>query len=1462
MRPPLERFSTPTRAWFSSAFEAPTDAQTGAWEAIGSGRNALVVAPTGSGKTLAAFLWSIDRLITAPAPAKKQRLRVLYISPLKALAVDVERNLRSPLTGIEAAAARLGVATTPLNVGVRTGDTPAEDRRKMLTAPPDILITTPESLFLLLTSQAREALRNIDAVIIDEVHAVAGSKRGAHLALSLERLDELLAQPAQRIGLSATVRPLDEVARFLGGPHPVDVVESSTHKQLDISVVVPVEDMNEPAANRADAKVEERTSIWPAVEERLVTHIRAHRSTIVFCNSRRLAERLCGRINEAAGTTIARAHHGSVAREQRMLIEEELKSGRLPCVVATSSLELGIDMGAVDLVIQIEAPSSVASGLQRIGRAGHHVGVVSRGIIFPKFRGDLLESAVVAERMRARDIESTRVPRNPLDVLAQHVVAMCSMEPWNVDALEALVRRAMPFADLPRSALESVLDMLSGRYPSDAFAELRPRVTWDRVTDELQARPGAQRLAVTSGGTIPDRGLFGVHLASDGTRVGELDEEMVYESRPGETFVLGASTWRIEDITRDRVIVSPAPGEPGKMPFWHGDAPGRPVELGRALGTFIREIGALDPPLAEQRARDAGLDDYAARNLLAYLSEQRDATGALPDDHTIVVERFRDELGDWRLCVHTPFGARVHAPWSLAIEARVRERLGLEAQTIYSDDGIVVRLPEADEAPPLETILFEPDEISDLVVEQVGGSALFASRFREAAVRSLLIPRRRPGQRTPLWQQRQRSADLMAVASSYGEFPVVLEAYRECLQDAFDLPALVELLAQIQRREISVVEVETQMPSPFASSLTFGYVGAFIYEGDAPLAERRAAALTLDRRILGELLGQEELRDLVDAAALAELELTLQRLTPERAIRDADDLHDALRTLGDLSADEVVGRTIDTAAAKEWLEQLVGTRRALVLRIAGEDRFTAIEDAARFRDALGTAMPVGVPEAFLAPVAAPLEDLVSRFARTHGPFGASDVAARLGLGAAVVERALRVLQASGRVVLGAFRPGGSEREWIDAEVLRILRRKSLAAFRKEVEPVEASALARFLPVWHGVGARRGGMDALLRAIESLQGAPLPASALERQVLGARGVGEDVSRLLDEVTASGEVVWTGTGALGPNDGWVVVALAEQAPLLLPDPLPGEPSPAASRVLEALRDRGALFFRDIGAALGSTDDRELLEAIWELVWSGHVTNDTIAPLRALVGTGSRAAVQSGRRRARPAMPARFGPPSGAGRWSLLPARETDRTRRSFAVAEQVLRRHGVVTRGTVVAERLSGGFAAAYQVMKAFEERGRARRGYFVEGLGGAQFAVHGAVDRLRHVAADRAPAVHVLAAADPANPFGATLPWPDRPGHRPGRKAGASVVLVDGSLALYVEKGGRSVLTFIEEPDGLARAVLARAVAALGDAVRDGRLGGLTIEKADGAPLPASGPLIDALAAAGFAVTPRGMRLRT
>jgi ATP-dependent Lhr-like helicase len=1496
-------FSPAVRAWFEASFPTPTPAQSQGWPAIAEGDHTLILAPTGSGKTLAAFLWGIDRLVRGERPAgAPDGTRVVYVSPLRALAVDVDKNLRAPIAGIRAAAERLGERFREPSVGLRTGDTPADVRRQMLRTPPDILITTPESLYLMLTSQARHTLRGVEAVIVDEIHSLVPTKRGAHLALSLERLVDICEAPPQRIGLSATQRPLDVVARFLGGgedpgagrrPRSVTIVDAGVRKPLDVEVVVPVEDMGElgqviegePASGNA-AAAPVRRSIWPAIHPRLLELVQAHRSTLIFVNARRLSERLATRLNElwhegenrsgeqdgtsppAGVDELVKAHHGSLSRERRLQIEDDLKTGRLRGLVATSSLELGIDMGAVDLVVQVESPGAVSRGLQRIGRAGHQVGEPSRGKLFPKHRHDLLEAAVVVQRMHDGLIESTRYPRNPLDVLCQQIVAMVALDDWKVDELAALVRRAAPFAELSDEVLDSVLDLLSGRYPSDDFAELRPRIVWDRVEGVVRGRAGAQRLAVTNPGTIPDRGLFGVFLP-DGARVGELDEEMVYESREGETFLLGATTWRIEEITFDRVVVTPAPGQPGKMPFWHGDRPGRPLELGRALGALVRELRAQPVAEAVERLRTAhGLDESAAANLVGYLDEQGDATGAVPDDRTIVVERFRDEIGDWRVCILSSFGAQVHAPWGMAIKARLAERWGVEVEMIWSDDGIAIRLPEAldDAGIGIDALTVDPEDAADIVVAELPGTALFASRFREAAARALLLPRRRPDRRTPLWQQRQRSADLLAVAGRYPSFPILLEATRECLNDVFDLPALREVLGDIRSRRVRVVEVETPHASPFAQSLLFGWIAVYMYEGDAPLAERRAAALALDRDLLDDLLGADELRELLDAGALADLELELQSLVEGRRARDPDEAHDLLRRLGPLSVGELDARSEGDQAAA-WVERLVAERRAFIAYIAGDERVAAAEDAGRLRDALGVAVPVGLPTVFTDSVEAPLVDLVGRFARTHGPFTTAQVAGRYGVTAERAAAGLGALVGAGRVVQGEFRPDGIEREWCDVDVLRQLRRRSLARLRHEVEPVDGATLTRFLGEWHGLGTSRQGVDALVDVLGQLQGAPLPASVLEAEILPAR-LAEYGAADLDALCTAGELVWVGAGAIGATDGRVRLVFRDQAGLLVPSASEADelPDGAVHRaLLDRLQQLGASFWSDLVQAVHEADlpydDATVLAALWDLVWAGMVTNDSLAPLRSFVGGKVRKA--AGRRRPSVGRLTRLGPPSAAGRWSLVAPLLDPRpspTELAHARAAQLVERYGVLTREAAMGEGTEGGFAGVYPVLRALEEKGRIRRGYFVAGLGAAQFALPGAVDRLRAARPasegggrrEPGPPV-VLAATDPAQPYGAALPWPDTAG-RPARAAGALVVLVEGEPVVFVERGGRSLWTFPaapEHPDWPE---------ALARRVEEGRVRSHEVQTVDGDPVRTS-PLADALRAAGFADGYRGLVMR-
>jgi ATP-dependent helicase Lhr and Lhr-like helicase len=1290
----------------------------------------------------------------------------------------------------------------------------------MLRQPPDVLITTPESLFLLLTSRARELLRSVDTLILDEVHAVAGTKRGAHLALSVERLEALAAQPVQRIGLSATQRPLEEIGRFVGGGRPIELVDAGVAKELDLEVVVPVDDMREPGEGREEGW--ETRSIWPSIYPALLDLVRAHRSTIVFVNNRRLAERLALRLNELAEEEVARAHHGSLAREQRTVIEEDLKAGRIPCLVATSSLELGIDMGAVDLVIQVESPKSVARGLQRIGRAGHSLGEVSRGRIFPKFRADLLESAVVVQRMRQGLIEETVIPRNPLDVLAQQIVAICADEDIEVAELHTLVRRAYPFADLSRAQLENVLDMLAGRYPSDEFAELRPRIVWDRTAGVIRGRPGSRRLAVTNAGTIPDRGLFGVFIAGEGgSRVGELDEEMVYEARAGQVIMLGASSWRIEEITRDRVLVTPAPGVPGVVPFWKGEGIGRPYELGEAIGVFTREL------LAQKEPHVADLDARAEANLLAFLHEQERATGAVPSDRTVVVERFRDEIGDWRICILTPFGARVHAPWAMAVGARLRESLGLEVQSIWSDDGIAFHLPDADTPPATDLFILDPDELEDIVLAEVGQTALFGARFRENAARALLLPRWRPGVRTPLWQQRLKAQGLLQVARKYSSFPIVLETYRECLQDVFDLPSLKRLLGRLRAREIDLVDVETASASPFASSLLFDYIATYMYEDDTPPAERRAQALSLDRDLLRELLGQEELRELINVDALADVEASLRPFP-----KDSEALHDLLRLRGDLR----VGEFDESHAAI-----LEAERRAFRLRIAGEERLVAAEDAGRYRDGLGLLPPSGLPDVFLEPVPAALRSLVARYARGRGPFTTGDASAWF---AVEVEAELRELERDEKLIRGELRPGGTEREWCDPDVLRRLRRASLAALRREVEPVEQAALGRFLPSWHGIGRRASLREALI----PLQSLALPVALWESEVLPRRVPGYRPEQL-DQLTASGELVWVGAGL-----DRVAVLFRDDAALLGRPAAAPAPEGEAPDAVRAALGGGALFWDGLLATTG-LDAEIALPALWDLVWSGEVTNDSWSPLRA---ERRYQAPRPDRRSRRFSRARAHRPSSTQGRWSLaaglFAGGEPDRR----ALAELLLERHGVVTRDSVRAEGIPGGYGAVYGELKALETLGSCRRGYFVEGLGGAQFALGGAVERLRELRPREGEEAEplVLAAADPAQPYGAVIPWPKRAGARAARVAGAHVVLLGGEPALFVERGGRSLVPLREPDDEWLRPALAALVAF----VKQGGAKRLAVERFDSQPVVET-DVMPLLVEAGFLAGPRRAVLR-
>lgn len=1598
MPPALRMFHPATRDWFASAFPSATPAQEQAWAAISQRQHTLVIAPTGSGKTLAAFLSAIDQLFLErdrhardemPATRQEQRARtrVLYISPIKALAADVQRNLQVPLQGVSAERARRGDPPVELSVAIRSGDTSAAERATLARRPPDILITTPESLFLMLTSAARDTLRNVHTVIIDEIHAVAGSKRGTHLALSLERLDRLLRAPAQRIGLSATVRPVDEVARFLGGDRAVTVVDPPSTRQLDVRIVVPVEDMADiPAHGRAEDGNDlpgRIGSIWPHVEASILDQILARRSTIVFTNSRGVAEKLTARLNElhaqrialederspaletqpeaygsfnggtaarstGAAPLIARSHHGSVSKEQRGEIEQALKSGELRCVVATSSLELGIDMGMVDLVIQVAAPPSVASALQRVGRAGHQVGGTSTGLVYPRTRRDLVDAAVAVDCMLDGRIEAIDPPRNPLDVLAQQTVAAVAMDTLEVEDWFASVRRAAPYRDLPRSAFDATLDMLAGRYPSDDFAGFRPRLVWNRDTGQLSARPGAKQLAVTSGGTIPDRGMYSVMLPegeerAGSRRVGELDEEMVHETRINDVIALGATSWRVQQITRDQVVVTPAPGRSARLPFWRGEGAGRPAELGAAIGAFLAELDA-DADLAQPAERGispglmarfqrCGLDRNAIDNMRNLLAEQREATGVLPTDRRLVVERCKDELGDWRIMLHSPYGRRVHDPWALAIAERIRERWHVDPAVVASEDGIMARIPDsAGRLPGAELFLFESERLLATVTAAVGGSALFAARFRECASRALLLPRRTPGRRSPLWQQRLRAGQLLDIARAYPDFPILIETARECLQDVYDLDALAALMQRLGEGTVQIAEVTTEVPSPFAANLLFGYVAEFLYGTDAPLAERRASVLSLDSGLLGDLLGQADIGELLDPRVVERVDGELQRQVPERRAKGREGIADLLRELGPLSEQQVAARLTDAnAEAPLHLQALEAERRVIRIRIAGAERWAAIEDAARLRDALAVALPRGVPKAFLDPVADPLGELIARFARTHAPFSTHDVAAEFGLGVAVVHAALERLAEQGKLLSGRF---GAARQfpvqaddgpephplargqWVSEEVFRRLRVRSLQAAREATRPVPREAYVRLLLEQHGLlpdmaghAATRNsassapgsllGTDGVARVIEQLAGVALPVSVWESQVLPAR-VRDYSPGMLDELLATGNVAWAGHGRLGDDDGLVSLHLQEFAVETLPS-LPGEAHvatlpPQHRAILAVLAGGGGYFARQLAVAVQRGLDEEgtvrpasadlsaesFHAALWELAWAGHVTTDIWSPLRALPGvhTSQRPRVASASRRQQRALAGRrmmqpepaaslaaqgssaFAAPSLAGRWSLLQRGHASDTVRALALAEGLLDRHGVVTRGAAVAEDVAGGFPALQQVYRGMEDAGRVLRGRFVEGLGGAQFAERTTVDRLRGLAEPASsrgfPVAIALSVLDPANPYGSVLAWPAHSSKlRPVRRPGALVVIADGHLRMYLAQGGRNLLVYFDaEAPGMLE-TLASASQALAAALRRGRRLSFTLERVNDEAVN-RGPLADALRAAGFRGAPRGL----
>ena len=1670
----MERFSEVVRTWFAGEFEAPTAVQARAWGAIAEGDNVLVIAPTGSGKTFASFLWAVDRLMVQKSQALAagdpwaKGVRTLYVSPLKALGADIERNLQRPLEAIAAAEGCRTGSAAAIATAQRTGDTTADERRRIQRNPPDILITTPESLYLMLTSQAREVLRTVQTVIVDEVHALADDKRGAHLSLSLERLDALLAAPAQRIGLSATVEPVETVARFLGGIHPVTVIDGGARPALGIQVDVPVADMTAipaygggkgipgaPAPRRAPLEVAWKSdralraameqgspgasapdsrlgssSIWPHIEAAILDQVLAHRSTIVFVNSRGLCEKLTARLNElyaqrrgfsspsavsagygsALGSeaveppaayrsdmgssgslvsppeeAIAKAHHGSVSKEKRRAVEAALKRGELPCVVATSSLELGIDMGDVDLVLQVAPPPSVSSGLQRIGRANHRVGAASEGIIYPRTRAEIIDAAVVSEGMAQGRIEPIRPVSNPLDVLAQQTVAAVAMEDWEADGWYRLVTRSANFDGLPRSAFDAVLAMLAGSINSGDLAEFSPRLRWDRATGMLKARPGSQRLAVTAGGTIPDRGMFSVVLPEgDGSgrrRVGELDEEMVMESRVGDVIALGTSTWRIAEITGDRVIVEPAPGRSARLPFWHGEAIGRPLDLGRARGAFIRALdGALASPSDEgggigsaaadralealdpgfrRRLEAAGLGSRAQANLASLAILQREATGALPTDRTLVVEQCQDELGDWRIILHSPFGRRIHEPWALAVAARLKATAGLEVPVMAGDDGLVLSLPLTVESlPGAELFRFDAGELQASVKAALGHTALFAARFRECAARALLMTPPQPGRRSPLWQQRLKGGKLLEAARREGNFPIMAEAARECLQDVFDMEGLGALMEAIADGSVVLHEARTAVPSPFGASLVFGYVGEHLYEGDLPHAERQASLLSIDPALLGELLGGADPFSLLDPSVLAATEAQLQHWAEGWQARNAEDLWDVLRELGPLTEAEAAERSLAGSDVPAWLASLEAERRVFCFQRESRRLWAVADDGPRLRAVLGIALPPwleaqGVAGPEPAP-SAPLDGLAARFARTHGPFSEGDLARRLALGGALVREALLRLEGEGRLVRSCCDDGEL---WCSAAVLGKLRSRSRTRAMEASRPVSAAAYMDFLLKRQGIGeeAPRPPLDALAEALALYEGVFLEASLWESAVFPARIPGYR-PELLDELVSSGDVLWVGrVSGRGPSAsdgirsrgegkgaaaGREIAFYPADSPLA-PSPVnlaeaPWEPlQPMAAvqegapvsegdadglgrRVLRLLADQGPLAFPALCTALRDPlpEPAAVASALEGLTAQGAVTSDSpafirawdsfdaaafggnagavpAAPSRRARSRRSSSVYAQAKRQARQQAAARVQGRAAlqgalAGRWAALAPNQASATLEALATVESLLDRYGVITRPIALLDGLAGGLQSIYPVLRAMEDAGDLLRGVFVEGLGPVQFAARETVEALRAAApagaAGPLPAgeasaalprdLRIIAADDPANLYGAALPWPPLAALAPegsaapsrkakaARRSGALVVLGAAGPVLYAAPNLRSVMAFADDEALLAAAierlaayVRVRAKQAGGRDLRAKRV----VETLNGVPI-LSLPACALFEEAGFVRQPDGMRL--
>jgi ATP-dependent helicase Lhr and Lhr-like helicase len=1476
------------RQWFDETLGAPSAPQVRGWPAIASGAHTLILAPTGTGKTLAAFLWELNALIErgqeAPLP---NAVQILYVSPLKALGNDVHVNLERPLAQLRDRFEAAGQVFPEIRVAVRSGDTSPSARARMLRKTPHILITTPESLSILLTTErGRGIFPGVRAVIVDEIHAVAGGKRGAHLALTLERLDTLCRHAGvdapQRIGLSATQRPLDEVARFLGGCDPaealsaeprfreVTIVDCGLVKPMDVSVRSPVPDL---------ARV--NGSVWPSVAELALQAIRGARTTLVFVNNRGQAERMAARINTLAGVEVARPYHGSLARERRLALERALKAGELPALVTTSALELGIDIGSVDLVLQLQSPKRVSAAVQRIGRAGHSIGDISRGVIVPTFRDDLVESIAVVQAVRAGEVEPTRVPQNALDVLAQTLVAIASTTEGpsspdvgtTADEAFRIVRSAYPYHRLSRAAFEETLGMVSGKYPSELAAELQPRITWDRTTGRITGTRGSRMTAVISGGTIPDRGLYTVNLA-DRTRLGELDEEFVHESRVGDVFQLGSSTWRINTIEHDRVIVTPAPGAPARMPFWHGEFMARSIELSRRVGALRRE-SSVSQASDEEFAAEHECDVSSATTLRSYVAEQRAATGVVPDDRTFVVEHFRDEVDAVRVVIHAPVGARVTAPWGMALAQRAREVLGgnADVQVQTSDDGLMLRLPNLGGEPPVRALFaLTSEEARRRVLEEVGTTPLFGARFRMNAARALLLPRSVGRRRMPLWLQRLRASDLLETVRQFPSFPILVETYREVLQDAFDLDALSEVLRAITEGQVGVRYVETERPSPFASGLQFGFVMDWLYVDDTPRAERAAASLAIDQELLDDIMGGIGSGDPVaDAAlerAIQEIVAVRSGTSPGRRARTADELAHWLSRAGDLTPAELRLRVADP---DRWIdgidpmEALLASGRA-VATPAAWGRIVLAEDVPRYEHS-GEA---GVRREILA-----------RYLAIAGPVTLETILARYPWPRAWVERRLAEWETARTLVRGVFPGGDGAAQWCSRRIIERARRRALAALRAEIDATDLPTFAAFLGRWQHVDARDrlSGERGVARVLEQLDGLPRPGAAWERDYLPSRVADYDQA-WLSHLATLGAVVWAGA----PPGGEVrFFARGEGALWRRPEEVALSDNAAAVRA--ALERGGAAFLPDLEAATGLRPFT-LRDAIRELVVAGIATNDTIEAMREVIrlsplattarpvpdptrwlpadytpSAGRRIVARrpTSRRLPRWHRPDRPGATNAAwvGRWSLVDTPGTlgpERTEeeRAAAIAHHWLDRYGIVARDWWARERPSVAWRAIYHELRRMEMRGEVRRGYFVAGLGGAQFAVPEAVERLRAAREDPDAPLIVMAASDPANPYrvvASTDGGPD-PLHRP-RGSGALLVTRHGRVVLAVEGRGRRVRV---APDLSDQEVTAAAVALAGYITRRTSRSAIrrpsTLDTIDGAPAGGSG-WTDAFRAAGY-----------